>query len=1176
MNYDSEPSLHRLEGVDEDKAVGGLIIKKKKPAENHVFKKPEIRASKLGLDKLASQKRDAERNAKEWNKHVESSAESFKGHSNRHYRSARVETPSYTGGVSDTYREHRKHKERQRHEDRVSASTKPRKDSKHDREKGSARSNNDDKVLSDWESTPRLKRSSYADTPRTLHRSNPRTSSWEDDDDHVSSGRSSWDSPSPSVRSSSGRYDRSASSTRKSSGYVSKRSNDTPLPTPSYMYNKWQKNRRHLGYTPQQFGDESDVERRHDKRKWEEEQLQADRDWYMMDEGYDETHNPFSSTSDEYVQKREQQLKQQRTEKMSARRKQINEDNEKWEANRMMRSGVVQQTTPDDIELNEQSGARVHLFVHNIVPPFLDGRIVFTKQFEPVIPLKDNTCDMAVVARNGSLLVRKYREQKERKKAQHKDWELAGTNMGNILGIKKKDDRENVRDDDNSDFKSSQRFAQHMDQKNEASSDFAKSKTMLQQRQYLPIYAVKEELLNIIRENNVVIVVGETGSGKTTQLAQYLHEAGYSKYGMIGCTQPRRVAAMSVAKRVSEEMDVGLGEEVGYAIRFEDVTSEKTILKYMTDGILLRESLRESDLDGYSCIIMDEAHERSLNTDVLFGLLREVITRRCDLKLVVTSATMDAEKFSKFFGNVPMYTIPGRTFPVDVLFSKTVVEDYVEAAVKQALQIHVQARKGDILVFMPGQEDIEVTCDTLTERLEELDDVAPLTVLPIYSQLPSDLQAKIFQKAPDGVRKCVVATNIAETSLTVDGIAFVVDPGYCKLKIFNSRIGMDALSVFPVSQANANQRSGRAGRTEAGVAYRLYTLNQYKNEMLISTVPEIQRTNLANVVLLLKSLGVQDLLKFHFMDAPPQDNILNSMYQLWNLGALDNTGALTTCGRTMVEFPLDPPLSKMLIVACEMGCCEEILTIVSMLSVPAIFYRPKGREEDSDAKREKFSVPESDHMTLLNVYQQWKANGYSNQWSNDHFIHAKAMRKVREVRAQLKEIIDQQKMPLKSAGNDWDVIRKCICAAYFHHAAMLKGIGEYVNLRNGMPCHLHPTSALFGMGFTPDYVVYHELVMTSREYMQSVTAVEGEWLAELGPMFYSVKESSKSRKEKRQATKVKLTEMEEELALADQQLKKRKFEEEMERTNDSRKLRIATPGCKTPQTPRRTPGRFGL
>ncbi|KAL4706408.1 hypothetical protein ACJJTC_012950 [Scirpophaga incertulas] len=332
-------------------------------------------------------------------------------------------------------------------------------------------------------------------------------------------------------------------------------------------------------------------------------------------------------------------------------------------------------------------------------------------------------------------------------------------------------------------------------------------------------------------------MLGETGSGKTTQLTQYLHEEGYSRSGTIGCTQPRRVAAMSVAKRVSDEMATKLGDEVGYAIRFEDCTSPKTVIKYMTDGILLREGLREPDLDNYCAIIMDEAHERSLSTDMLFGLLREVVARRTDLKLIVTSATMDSSKFSTFFGNVPTFTIPGRTFPVETFFSKNVCEDYVDGAVKQALQIHLLPEEGDILIFMPGQEDIEVTCEVLTERLAELENAPPLTVLPIYSQLPADLQAKIFQRAPPGQRKCIVATNIAETSLTVDGIMYVIDSGYCKLKVYNPRIGMDALQIYPVSQANARQRAGRAGRTGPGKAFCLYTRRQYERDLLPATVP---------------------------------------------------------------------------------------------------------------------------------------------------------------------------------------------------------------------------------------------------------------------------------------------------------------------------------------------------
>ena len=478
---------------------------------------------------------------------------------------------------------------------------------------------------------------------------------------------------------------------------------------------------------------------------------------------------------------------------------------------------------------------------------------------------------------------------------------------------------------------------------------------------------------------------------------------------------------------------------------------------------------------------------------------------------------MDSDKFSAFFGNIPIFAIPGRTFPVEVMYSKTTVEDYVDAAVKQCIQLHIGAPEGDILIFMPGQEDIEVTCELVKEKLEALksDGAKPLSVLPIYSQLPTDLQAKIFQKAEDGMRKVVVATNIAETSLTVDGIMYVIDAGYCKLKVYNPRIGMDALQVFPVSQANANQRAGRAGRTGPGQCFRLYTERNYREEMLKSNVPEIQRTNLANVILLLKSLGVQDLLQFHFMDPPPSENMMNSMYQLWILGALENTGRLTDLGRQMADFPLDPPLSKLIIVSVEMRCSAEMLIIVSMLSIPSIFYRPKGREEDAISKQEKFQVPESDHLTLLHVYQQWRLNGYSAEWCNEHFIHFKAMKKVREIRQQLKEILESKELEVVSCGNDWDVIRKCICSAYFHHAARLKGIGEYVNLRTGMPIHLHPTSALYGMGMTPDYIVYHELIMTVKEYMQCVTAVDGQWLAELGPMFFTVKESGTSKAESR-------------------------------------------------------------
>uniref|UniRef100_A0A8C6SY47 Pre-mRNA-splicing factor ATP-dependent RNA helicase PRP16 n=1 Tax=Neogobius melanostomus TaxID=47308 RepID=A0A8C6SY47_9GOBI len=1228
---DEDVSMHRLAGSDPSSQVGGLIVKKKSAAsEAHVFRAPTPRTSLLGLDLLAAQKRkereikekadgsDEERNKKkskvssykDWDEGKSDSGsdeddedEKIKDTGKERdsyflmkYRTTGSETPSNPGGVSEEFRRRHEQREKDRREHGVYASSKEdrKQDKDGDRSKNKPRDRRSERDRSDrsersqW--SERISRGSRRDepmTPQSHSKDTPSRSNWEEDDSGYASTRhSQWESPSPAP--SHKESDRSERSHR--SGRESRYPDDTPLPTPSYKYNEWANDRRHFGSTPRlsQGKGRKDGEggiafdNEGEEEQWEEDQKQADRDWYMMDEGYDEFHNPFTSTSEEYVKKREQILQKQTQKRISAQKRQINEDNERWETNRMLTSGVVQRLEVDE-DFEEDNAAKVHLQVHNLVPPFLDGRIVFTKQPEPVIPVRDPTSDMAIISRKGSQLVRKHREQKERKKAQHKHWELAGTKLGDIMGIKKKEEDESgatiIGEDGKVDYRAEQKFAEHMKDKSEASSEFAKKKTLLEQRQYLPIFAVRQQLLNIIRDNSIVIVVGETGSGKTTQLTQYLHEDGYTSYGMVGCTQPRRVAAMSVAKRVSEEIGSNLGEEVGYAIRFEDCTSEKTVIKYMTDGILLRESLRESDLDHYSAVIMDEAHERSLNTDVLFGLLREVVSRRTDLKLIVTSATMDSDKFAAFFGNVPIFHIPGRTFPVDILFSKTPQEDYVEAAVKQALQIHLSGMMGDILIFMPGQEDIEVTSDQIVERLGDLDNAPPLAVLPIYSQLPSDLQAKIFQKAPDGVRKCIVATNIAETSLTVDGIMFVVDSGYCKLKVFNPRIGMDALQVYPISQANANQRSGRAGRTGPGQCYRLYTSSAYKNEMLTTTIPEIQRTNLANVVLLLKSLGVQDLLLFHFMDPPPEDNMLNSMYQLWILGALDNTGGLTPTGRLMVEFPLDPALSKMLIVSCDMGCSADILIIVSMLSVPAIFYRPKGREEESDQVREKFAVPESDHLTYLNVYMQWKNNNYSGIWCNEHFIHTKAMRKVREVRSQLKDIMVQQRMNLASSGSDWDVIRKCICAAYFHQAAKLKGIGEYVNVRTGMPCHLHPTSSLFGMGYTPDYIIYHELVMTTKEYMQCVTAVDGEWLAELGPMFYSIKHAGKSRQENRRRAKEEITNMEEEMAMAQQQMRARRDElERKSNVGSVRGVKICTPGRKeeAPMTPKRTPARFGL
>ncbi|KAI3653013.1 hypothetical protein MP228_002438 [Amoeboaphelidium protococcarum] len=849
---------------------------------------------------------------------------------------------------------------------------------------------------------------------------------------------------------------------------------------------------------------------------------QVDRDWYQLDDSgllledvnqyqqvliddrklksyYNQPYGGASRQRDGAQRKR-----------LNVKQKQWAIDNAKWERNRLKGVGILQagqkdQDFEDDEEGDEREAHRkVHLLLVNEKPAFLqsmsDDTLADSKsQVFQISTVRDPTSDMAVISRRGSALVRSVRERRERQRANAKALDGKGSTLGNIMRNKS---------DANDDISSKKEsFIDNIDLK---SGDGGLDKDVRLQikrvRESLPVYSVREQLLQVIRDNQVIIIVGETGSGKSTQLTQYLHESGYTRYGIVGCTQPRRVAAMSVSKRVSEEMNVKLGEECGYSIRFEDVTSSKTKVKYITDGILLRECLKDPDLDAYSAIIMDEAHERSLHTDVLFGLLRQILTRRRDLKLIVTSATMDANKFSTFFGYAPVFNIPGRTFPVDVLYSRATCEDYVDAAVKQAVAIHQSGASGDILIFMTGQEDIEVTCDVIKEKLAEIDDAEPMTVLPIYSQLPADLQAKIFKQAPANARKCIVATNIAETSLTLDGVSFVIDTGYCKLKVYNARIGMDALQITPISQANANQRSGRAGRTKAGVAYRLYSENEFAN-LYRTTIPEIQRTNLANVLLLLKSLNIDNLLDFGFMDPPPVDTIQHSMYQLWVLGALDDDGRLTELGQRMVEFPLDPSLSKMVIYAEKLHCTAEIITIVSMLSVPSVFHRPRGREEESDQVREKFLVPESDHLSLLNVYNQWEFNRYSDAWCSDFFIQSKAMKKARDVRTQLLDIFKSLRIPIESCGADWDVVRECIATSFFHHAARLKGLGDYVNVQTGLPCHLHPTSALYGMGYTPEYVVYHELIMTSKEYMMCMTAVDPQWLADYGSRMYYIKES---------------------------------------------------------------------
>ncbi|KAK0641328.1 putative pre-mRNA splicing factor [Cercophora newfieldiana] len=637
--------------------------------------------------------------------------------------------------------------------------------------------------------------------------------------------------------------------------------------------------------------------------------------------------------------------------------------------------------------------------------------------------------------------------------------------------------------------------------------------TIKEQRESLPVYAFRQQLIEAVRANQILIVVGETGSGKTTQVTQYLAEAGFTNNGMIGCTQPRRVAAVSVAKRVSEEVGCQLGQEVGYTIRFEDVTSPATKIKYMTDGMLQREILIDPNLKRYSVIMLDEAHERTIATDVLFALLKKTLKKRDDLKVIVTSATLDAAKFSEYFNQCPIFTIPGRTFPVEILYSREPESDYLDAALTTVMQIHLTEPAGDILLFLTGQEEIDTSCEILYERMKALGPNVPeLLILPVYAALPTEMQSRIFDPAPPGSRKVVIATNIAETSITIDHIYYVVDPGFVKQNAYDPKLGMDSLVITPISQAQANQRAGRAGRTGPGKCFRLYTEAAYQSEMLPTTIPDIQRQNLSHTILMLKAMGINDLLRFDFMDPPPVNTMLTALEELYALAALDDEGLLTRMGRKMADFPMEPSLAKVLLASVEKGCSDEMVTIVAMLNLQNIFYRPKEKQTQADQKKAKFHDPHGDHLTLLNVYNSWKNNGYSNPWCFENFIQARSMRRAKEVRDQIVKIMDRHRHPLVSCGREMDRVRKALCTGFFRNTARKDPQEGYKTLIEGTPVYLHPSSALFGK--QAEWVVYHTLVLTTREYMHYTTSIEPKWLVEAAPTFFKVAPTDKLSKRK--------------------------------------------------------------
>ncbi|KPJ07970.1 ATP-dependent RNA helicase DHX8 [Papilio machaon] len=715
---------------------------------------------------------------------------------------------------------------------------------------------------------------------------------------------------------------------------------------------------------------------------------------------------------------------------------------ERWEIKQMISSGVIDKSELPDFDeetgllpKDEDGEADIEIELVEEEPPFLQGHGRALHDLSPVRIVKNPDGSLAQAAMMQSALAKERREQKMLQREQEMESLPTGLNKNWIDPLPEADGRALAANMRGSGITPQDlpEWKKHVIGGKKSSFGKKTNLSLLEQRQSLPIYKLKDELIKAVADNQILIVIGETGSGKTTQMTQYVAACGLAARGKVACTQPRRVAAMSVAKRVAEEFGCRLGQEVGYTIRFEDCTSPETIIKYMTDGMLLRECLMDLDLKSYSVIMLDEAHERTIHTDVLFGLLKQAVQKRPELKLIVTSATLDAVKFSQYFFEAPIFTIPGRTFPVEVLYTKEPETDYLDASLITVMQIHLREPPGDILLFLTGQEEIDTACEILYERMKSLGpDVPELIILPVYSALPSEMQTRIFEPAPPGSRKVVIATNIAETSLTIDGIYYVVDPGFVKQKVYNSKTGMDSLVVTPISQAAAKQRAGRAGRTGPGKCYRLYTERAYRDEMLPTPVPEIQRTNLATTAL----------------------------EQLHSLSALDSEGLLTRLGRRMAEFPLEPNLSKILIMSVALQCSDEILTIVSMLSVQNVFYRPKDKQALADQKKAKFNQPEGDHLTLLAVYNSWRNNKFSNAWCYENFVQIRTLKRAQDVRKQLLGIMDRHKLDVVSAGKNTVRIQKTICSGFFRNAAKKDPQEGYRTLVDSQVVYIHPSSAL--------------------------------------------------------------------------------------------------------------------
>ncbi|KAH8262570.1 hypothetical protein KR026_000602 [Drosophila bipectinata] len=632
---------------------------------------------------------------------------------------------------------------------------------------------------------------------------------------------------------------------------------------------------------------------------------------------------------------------------------------------------------------------------------------------------------------------------------------------------------------------------------------------LTEQRERLPIRKYRDQILYCLENYQVVILVGETGSGKSTQVPQYLYEYGWHSKGFIGITEPRRVSTITLANRVAQERGELVGDSVGYVVRFQERMTPETKIKFMTEGILLRELLADPLLTQYGVIIVDEAHERNMLTDMVLGLLKKILKKRSSLKIIISSATIDASFFSEFFswpgsGEVSVkLTIEGRMHAVSNFYLNEPCADYVKETVETVWKLHQKEPPGDILAFLTGQEEVLEALDLLREYVHS-SEVENLKVLPMYGSMSSTDQLAVFFTPPKGVRKVVLATNIAETSITIPGIVYVIDCGFVKVKWYNPRTSSDSLVVVPVSKASAVQRAGRAGRVRPGKVYHLYTKADY-DSLVPRQPPEMRRSEMSGAVLQLKALGIRNILRFDFPSPPPAQNLLSALETLFALDAIDEQGNLTKpVGYLLAELPFGAMLSKMLYVSGQMGCSEEIITIIAMLQVQNVFSRPvsAAAQQSGRIAHRHFEVAEGDFITLLNIYTAFVEEGRTKEFCGQYYLIYRNLKRAYELREQLITLASKKYgIPIFSCKGDVKIICKCITAGFFTQVAYLHHSGVYRQISSGTELAIHPDSTLYTLP-QAQYVVYGELLQTTKLFMNRVTVIQREWLTELAPHYY--------------------------------------------------------------------------